>query len=131
MAEFILKALARAKGVPVSCESAAVSAEETGNPIYPPAQRSLRQHGIPFDPGKRARQVRRSDYDRFDRIICMDASNLRLIKRFLPDDPDGKIRLMMSYAGSSRDVADPWYTGDFERTFQDLLEACEALLKQF
>ena len=131
MAEFSLKALARAKGVPVSCESAAVSAEETGNPIYPPAQRSLRQHGIPFDPGKRARQVRRSDYNRFDRIICMDASNLRLIKRFLPDDPDGKIRLMMSYAGSSRDVADPWYTGDFERTFQDLLEACEALLSSF
>ena len=128
MAEFICKALAGINGVQAYAESAAVSAEETGNPIYPPAQRSLRQHGIPFDPGKRARQVRRSDYDRFDRIICMDASNLRLLKRIIPDDPEGKIHLMMSYTGVGRDVADPWYTGDFERTFQDLLAACEAML---
>ena len=128
MAEFIFKALAQAKGIPVYAESAAVSTEEIGNPIYPPAQRSLRQHGIPFDPGKRARQVTRRDYDRFDRIICMDASNLRLLKRIIPDDPEGKVHLMMSYTGISRDVADPWYTGDFETTFQDLLEACEAML---
>ena len=128
MAEFIFKALAQAKGKAVYAESAAVSTEEIGNPIYPPAQRSLRQHGIPFDPGKRARQVTRRDYDRFDRIICMDASNLRLIRRIIPDDPEGKIHLMMSYTGIGRDVADPWYTGDFETTFQDLLEACEAML---
>lgn len=128
MAEFIFKALAQAKGTAVYAESAAVSTEEIGNPIYPPAQRSLRQHGIPFDPGKRARQVTRRDYDRFDRIICMDASNLRLLKRIIPDDPEGKIHLMMSYTGIGRDVADPWYTGDFETTFQDLLEACEAML---
>lgn len=128
MAEFIFKALAQAKGIDVYAESAAVSTEEIGNPIYPPAQRSLRQHGVPFDPGKRARQVRRSDYDRFDRIVCMDASNLRLIRRIIPDDPQGKIHLMMSYTGVGRDVADPWYTGDFETTFQDLLEACEAML---
>ena len=128
MAEFIFKALAQAKGIPVYAESAAVSTEEIGNPIYPPAQRSLRQHGIPFDPGKRARQVTRRDYDRFDRIICMDASNLRLLKRIIPDDPEGKVHLMMSYTGIGRDVANPWYTGDFETTFQDLLEACEAML---
>ena len=128
MAEFIFKALAQAKGIPVYAESAAVSTEEIGNPIYPPAQRSLRQHGIPFDPGKRARQVTRRDYDRFDRIICMDAWNLRLLKRIIPDDPEGKVHLMMSYTGIGRDVADPWYTGDFETTFQDLLEACEAML---
>ena len=128
MAEFIFKALAQAKGIQVYAESAAVSTEEIGNPIYPPAQRSLRQHGIPFDPGKRARQVTWRDYDRFDRIICMDASNLRLIRRIIPDDPEGKIHLMMSYTGIGRDVADPWYTGDFETTFQDLLEACEAML---
>jgi len=128
MAEFIFKALAQAKGKAVYAESAAVSTEEIGNPIYPPAQRSLRQHGIPFDPGKRARQVTRRDYDRFDRIICMDASNLRLIRRIIPEDPEGKIHLMMSYTGIGRDVADPWYTGDFETTFQDLLEACEAML---
>lgn len=128
MAEFIFKALAQAKGIPVYAESAAVSTEEIGNPIYPPAQRSLRQHGIPFEPGKRARQVTRRDYDCFDRIICMDASNLRLLKRIIPDDPEGKVHLMMSYTGIGRDVADPWYTGDFETTFQDLLEACEAML---
>lgn len=129
MAEFIFKALAQAKGLEVYAESAAVSTEETGNPIYPPAQRNLRQHGIPFDPGKRARQVRRSDYDRFDRIICMDGSNLRLLRYIIPDDPEGKIHLMMSYTGSGHDVADPWYTGDFERTYQDLDAACRALLE--
>jgi protein-tyrosine phosphatase len=128
MAEFIFKALAQAKGKAVYAESAAVSTEEIGNPIYPPAQRSLRQHGIPFDSGKRARQVTRRDYDRFDRIICMDAWNLRLIKRIIPDDPEGKIHLLMSYTGVGRDVADPWYTDDFETAFQDILEGCQAML---
>lgn len=130
MAEFILKALVKARGLEqrFHIESAAVSAEEIGNPIYPPARRCLSQHGVPFDPGKRARQVTGGDYDRFDRIICMDASNLRLIRRFIPSDPEGKIHLMMSYTGMGRDVADPWYTGDFETTFQDILEGCEAML---
>lgn len=130
MAEFIFKALAEAKGLAGEyyAESAAVSAEEVGNPIYPPAKRCLTQHGVSFDQGKRARQVTAADYDRFDRIICMDASNLRLIGRFMPDDPEGKIHLMMSYAGRSRDVADPWYTGDFETTFQDILAGCEGML---
>jgi len=130
MAEFILKALVKAKGVEgdYSIESAAVSSEEIGNPIYPPAKRCLIQHGVPFDKEKRARKLVEADYDSFDRIICMDASNLRLIRRIIPSDPEGKIHLMMSYAGSGRDVADPWYTGDFETTFQDLLVGCEALL---
>ena len=129
MAEFIFKALVKAKGLEgqYHIESAAVSTEETGNPIYPPAKRCLTQHGIPFDNGKRARQVTRADYDRFDRIICMDASNLRWIRRIIPDDPKGKIHLMMSYTGVGRDVADPWYTGDFEEAFQDILEGCEAM----
>jgi protein-tyrosine phosphatase len=131
MAEFILKAMVKARGVEDQyyIESAAVSSEETGNPIYPPAKRCLTQHGIQFDNGKQARQITRADYDRFDRIICMDHSNLRLIRRFIPDDPKGKIHLMMSYTGKSRDVADPWYTGDFEEAFQDILEGCEAMLK--
>ena len=132
MAEFILKALVKARGEDglYHIESAAVSSEETGNPIYPPARRCLTQHGVPFDSGKRARKVTAADYDRFDRIVCMDASNLRLIRRIIPGDPEGKIHLMMSYAGIGRDVADPWYTGDFEATFQDLLEGCEAMLGQ-
>ena len=130
MAEFILKAMVKARGLESRyfIESAAVSTEEIGNPVYPPAKRCLSQHGVWFDPAKTARQVTRKDYDRFDRIICMDASNLRWIRRIIPEDPEGKIHLMMSYAGKSRDVADPWYTGDFETTFQDLLEGCEAML---
>ena len=130
MAEFLLKALVKARGLEdrYYIESAAVSTEEIGNSIYPPAKRCLSQHGVWLDPGKRARQVTRSDYARFDRLICMDASNLRLLRRIIPDDPDGKVHLMMSYAGKGRDVADPWYTGDFETTFQDLLEGCEAML---
>ena len=132
MAEFILKALVKARGLENDyyIESGAVSWEEEGNPIYLPAKRCLTQHGIWFDPEKRARRIDASDYDRFDRIICMDASNLRLISRIIPADPEHKIHLMMSYAGSGRDVADPWYTGDFEQTFQDLLTSCEAMLSK-
>lgn len=130
MAEFIFKALVKAKGIEGQyyIESAAVSTEETGNPVYPPAKRCLKQHGVWFDNAKCARQVTRADYDRFDRIICMDASNIRLIKRIIPADPEGKIRLLLSYAGIGRDVADPWYTGDFEEAFQDILRGCEAML---
>lgn len=131
MAEFILKALVKVHGMENDyyIESAAVSTEEIGNSIYPPAKRCLTQHGVPFDSGKTARQVTARDYERFDRIICMDSSNLRWIKRIIPSDPDRKIHLMMSYTGRSRDVADPWYTGDFETTFQDILSACEAMLR--
>ncbi len=131
MAEFILKALVKARGLQDSyhIESAAVSSEESGNPIYPPAKRSLTQHGVPFDPAKRARRVSAEDYRNFDRIICMDASNLRLIRRIIPEDPEGKIHLLMSYTGVGRDVADPWYTGDFEEAFQDILAGCEAMLR--
>jgi protein-tyrosine phosphatase len=131
MAEFILKALVRAKGLENQyyIESAAVSSEEIGNPVYPPARRCLSQHGVPFSNDKRARQVTHADYDRFDRIICMDASNLRWLRRIIPRDPEGKIHLMMSYTGIGRDVADPWYTGDFEAAFQDILAGCEAMLR--
>ena len=133
MAEFALKALVKAKGIEDQyyIESAAVTTDELGNPIYPPAKRCLSQHGVSFDPAKRARQITRADYDMFDRIICMDASNMRLIRRIIPSDPDGKIHLLMSYAGSGRDVADPWYTGDFETAFQDILMGCEAMLNSF
>ena len=130
MAEFILKAMVKARGLEgqYHIESAAVSREEIGNPIYPPAKRCLNQHGVWFDPGKRARQVTQSDYERFDRIICMDGSNLRWIRWIIPEDPVGKIRLLMSYAGVNRDVADPWYTGDFEEAYRDILEGCQAFL---
>lgn len=130
MAEFILKAMVaeRREQERFYIESAAVSNEEMGNPIYPPAKRCLTQHGIWFDNQKRARRITGADYDLFDIIVCMDASNMRLIKRFIPEDTEGKIHMMMSYAGKNRDVADPWYTGDFEQTYRDLTEGCAAML---
>ena len=131
MAEFIFKALAQAYGVgdDYYAESAAVSDEEYGNPIYPPARRCLSQHGVWFDTAKTARTVTRADYDRFDAIVCMDSSNLRWLRCIIPDDPQKKVHLLMSYTGQGRDVADPWYTGDFETAFQDIFEGCEAMLR--
>ena len=130
MAEFILKALVKAKGMEdlYYIESAAVADEEYGNPIYPPAKRCLKQHGVQFDSSKTARTITKADYDRFDRIICMDRSNLRWLSRIIGDDPQKKVHLMMSYVGNGRDVADPWYTDDFETTFQDILAGCEAMI---
>ena len=133
MAEFIFKDLIRKRGIDdrFYVESAAVSTEEIGNSIYPPAKRCLTQHGVPFDTSKTARQITRADYDRFDRIILMDRMNLRWLKYIIPDDPQGKVSMMMSYAGIDRDVADPWYTGDFETTFRDILKASESLIAKF
>lgn len=133
MAEFIFKDLIRQNGLDGQfyVESAAVSTEEIGNSIYPPAKRCLNNHGIPFDKSKTARQITRSDYDRFDLIICMDRMNLRWLRYIIPDDPQNKVHLMMSYAGIDRDVADPWYTGDFEATYNDVLRASQSLLASF
>ena len=130
MAEFILKDLVAVSGLSerFHIESAAVSDEEYGNPIYPPARSCLSMHGILFDGTKTARTVTREDYARFDRIVCMDGSNIQRLRHIIGNDNDNKVRLMMSYAGSLRDVADPWYTGDFEKTFEDLMEGCRALL---
>ena len=132
MAEFIFKNLIRQNGLDdrFYIESAAVSTEEIGNSIYPPAKRCLNMHGIPFDKDKTARQITRADYDRFDLIICMDRMNLRWLRYIIPDDPERKVHLMMSFAGCDRDVADPWYTGDFETTYRDITQASDALLKE-
>ncbi len=131
MAEFIFKDLLRSRGLEdrFYIESAAVSTEEIGNSIYPPAKRCLNAHGIPFDENKTARQITRADYDRFDLIIYMDRMNLRWLRYIIPDDPQNKVKLMMSYTGRDRDVADPWYTGDFETTFKDITEASRMLLQ--
>jgi len=132
MAEFIFKDKISSQGLNdrFYVESSAVSTEEIGNSIYPPAKRCLNAHGIPFDKNKTARQITRADYDRFDLIICMDRMNLRWLKYIIPNDPDNKVRLMMSYAGQDRDVADPWYTGDFETTYRDITLATEKLLEE-
>lgn len=110
-------------------ESAATSTEEIGNAIYPPARRKLAEHGI-SSAGKTARQMRRSDYDRFDLLIGMDSWNYRNMNAICGGDPEGKIHLLMDFTSRPADVADPWYTDDFDATFRDVLEGCEALLKQ-
>ena len=130
MAEFIMKDLAARKGMSGEFEiaSAACTTEEIGRDMYPPARKKLREKGVPFAP-RAARLVTPADYEHFDRLIAMDRENLRRLARLLGPDRDGKIRLMMEYAGERRDVSDPWYTGDFEETYQDLSRACAALLK--
>ncbi len=126
MGEFILKDLAAKAGAAERFEiaSAAVSWEEIGNPVYPPARRELQKHGISCA-GKTARQVTIADFHHYDRIYYMDASNARYLARMLPADPD-KIRPLLP-----RDVADPWYTGDFRQTWDDILEGCNAILEEF
>ncbi len=129
MAEFMMKAAVRAAGLEArfQVDSAAVSREEIGNPIYPPAQRQLRAHGVPFD-NHRARQMTRGDYDAYDLLVGMDGSNLAAMRRICGGDPDGKLRLLMEYTGTVRDVADPWYTGNFDAAWRDIESGCRALL---
>ena len=132
MAEFVMKDLVRKAGLEKEflIESAATSAEEIGNPVYPPARRKLAEHGIGCA-GKTARQLTRADYGQYDLLIGMDKANLRNIQRLCGGDPAGKIHLLMEYAGRpDREVADPWYTGDFEATWQDVLAGCHGLLEK-
>ena len=129
MAESMFNDMIRKQGLSdrFSCDSAATSTEEIGNPIYPPARRKLLQEGI--DPGKhQARRMRKSDYDEFDFLIGMDEYNILNMMRMYDNDPDGKIHLMMSFAGKRREISDPWYTGDFDATYSDLRESLEGLI---
>ena len=131
MAEFVMKDLVKKAGLSSQfhIESAATSREEIGNPVYPPARRKLAEHGISCD-GHAARQLTKRDYDTFDLLIGMDRANLQNMRRICGGDPEGKLSLLLEHAGRSGDVADPWYTGDFEATWRDVLEGCEALLKE-
>lgn len=131
MAEFMMKDLVRKAGreKEFHIESAATSTEEIGNEVYPPAKRKLAEHGIGCK-GKTARQMNRRDYDRFDLLIGMDSWNFRNMNRICGGDPEEKIHLLMDFTDEPRDVADPWYTGDFEATWRDLLEGCQCLLEQ-
>ena len=126
MGEFVLKDMVKKAGLEDQFEiaSAAVSREELGNPVYPPARRELQKHGISCD-GHAARQVTVADYHHFDRIYYMDSSNARWLARLLPKDPE-KIRPLIG-----RDVADPWYTGDFRATWNDIVEGCTAIMEEF
>ena len=126
MGEYILKDMVSRAGRSGEFEidSAAVSREEIGNAVYPPARRELARRGVACG-GHRARQVPREDYRQFDRIYYMDSSNARYLSRMLPHDPD-KIRPLLD-----RDVADPWYTGDFAQTYEDIVAGCEKILEEF
>ena len=129
MAEFVMKDLVAKAGVAdrFHIESAATSTEEIGNPVYPPARRKLAEHGIGCD-GKRARQLRSDDYARFDMLVGMDEWNIRNMLRICGGDPDGKICRLLDLTARPGDVADPWYTDDFDATWRDVLDGCRALL---
>lgn len=129
MAEFIFKDLIQKRGVANQffIASAATSTEEIGNPVYPPAKRKLAEHGISCE-GKRARQMKREDYKEYDLLIGTEQINVRNMERIAGGDPDAKMHRLLDYSTRPRDISDPWYTGDFERAYRDILEGCEALL---
>ena len=130
MAEFVMKDLVKKAGLTsqFGIASAATSREEIGNPVYPPARRKLAEHGISSG-GHAARQLTADDYKAYDLLIGMDGANLRNMQRICGGDPDGKMHLLLDYAGRPGDVADPWYTGDFEATWRDVLAGCRGLLE--
>jgi len=131
MAEFVMKDLVKKVGLESEFEiaSAATSMEELGNPVYPPARRKMAEHGIGCA-GKTARQMERRDYDRWDLLVGMDSANIRNMKRICGGDPAGKILRLLDLTERPGDVADPWYTGDFEATWRDVNAGCRALLEK-
>ena len=130
MAEFVMKTLVKQAGLEAQFQiaSAATSTEEIGNPVYPPARRKLAEHGIGCA-GKTARQMTRADYQAYDLLIGMDHANLRNMTRICGGDPEGKLRLLLDYTDRPGEVADPWYTGNFEQTWQDVTAGCRGLLE--
>lgn len=131
MAEFVMKDIVKKAGLEEQFEiaSAATSTEETGNPVYPPAAKKLGEHGIGCA-GKTARQLCRSDYRYYDLLIGMDSSNLRDMRRICGGDSQGKIHRLLDYTNRPGDVADPWYTRDFETAWRDVEQGCRGLLER-
>ena len=131
MAEFVMKDLVQKARLASQfhIESAATSREEIGNPVYPPARRKLAEHGIPCE-GHAARQLTQRDYDAFDLLIGMDQENLWNIRRICGGDPAGKMHRLLDYTARPADIADPWYTGDFDAAWNDIESGCRALLGQ-
>ena len=135
MAEFVFKKLIEEQGMKDEfyVSSAATSTEEiwngTGNPVYPPAKAVLKKHGISSD-GKRAVQLKISDYEKYDLFVGMDSANIRNMTRIFGGDPDGKVHKLLEYAGRNDDVSDPWFSRDFDRAYSDIYEGCTALLEK-
>ncbi len=133
MAEFVMKKLVRESGREAEFEidSMAVSSEEIGNPIYPPAKAKMREKSVPFG-DHRAHKITPAEFAGADLVVIMDESNRRLLRRIVGEDADGgKVRLMMEFAGERRDVADPWYTGDFEATYRDVDAGCRGIIRVY
>ena len=131
MAEFVMKDMVRKARLENQfyIASAATSAEELGNPVYPPARRKLAEHGIDCS-GKTARRLTKSDYTQYDLLIGMDQANLRNMHRMCGGDPEGKLHLLLDFTNRPGNVADPWYTGDFEATWRDVEQGCQGLLQE-
>ena len=131
MAESVFTHMVAARGLADCFEinSAATSREEIGNPPHYGTVSKLKRVGIPVVP-HRARQMTKADYEYYDYLIGMDTANIRNMNNIAGNDKDGKIYKMLSFAGSGRDVADPWYTGDFDATYRDVVEGCEGFLKK-
>ena len=129
MAEYVMKKLVKDAGRERAFEiaSAATSREEIGNPVYPPAQRELAKHGISCK-GHAARQMIPADYDYYDYLVAMEPYNIRNMLR-ITDDPAGKMRLLMSFAGSDEGIDDPWYTGRFAEVYRQIETGCRAMLE--
>ena len=134
MAEFIFKDLIKKRGVEgeFTVSSSATSTEEIwgdiGNPVYPPAKEELKKHGITCD-GKRAVQLKKSDYDKYDIFLAMDSLNIRNIAKIFDSDPEGKVHKLMDYTDRKGDVADPWYSGRFDVAYRDIYDGCVGLLE--
>ena len=133
MAEFIMKSIVSERSLSdrFYIASAATSTEEiwngVGNPVYPPAKQELARHGISCE-GKRAVQITKADYGKYDYILGMEERNIRNILRIVGKDPEHKVKLLLDYSDHPRDIADPWYTGNFESTYRDVVEGCEGFL---
>ena len=130
MAEFVMKDLLKKAGLEFQfhIESVATSREEIGNPVYPPARRKLAEHGISCQ-GHAARQMKKSDYAHYDLLIGMDYANLRDMYRICGGDFADKMHLLMDFTDHPGEVADPWYTDDFDTAWRDVLEGCQGLVK--
>ncbi len=127
IAEYVFKNIT--KGTDLYCESKAVSAEELGNSIYPPAAAVLRAHGVPFGP-HRARQIERKDYNAFDHIIVMESYNVPRLMRIIGSDPENKVSRLLDFTAAPGDIEDPWYSGNFEKVYLQIEEGCKALFEK-
>ena len=131
MAEFVLKDMVKKRGIEKEffISSAATSTEEIGNSVHRGTREKLKQYGISTE-GKYAVQLKRQDYQKYDYILAMYKANVKNIQRIVGEDSQNKVHLLLSYAEKNTDIADPWYTGDFDKTYDDIVEGCNAFLNK-